>query len=115
MCVQVGAYDYAGCLSVPRILWAEPSTVAAEPSSSSSNQSSAEPSRWALHQQPVPELSRLRKTDAASCWRLSDDLPGESAELIILGSARVRGGASYKEEEESRMSQSMRTVLTCLA
>ncbi|PNW74664.1 hypothetical protein CHLRE_12g488000v5 [Chlamydomonas reinhardtii] len=86
---KVGAYDYAGCLSVPRILWAEPSTVAAEPSSSSSNQSSAEPSRWALHQQPVPELSRLRKTDAASCWRLSDDLPGESAELIILGSARL--------------------------
>lgn len=48
---RVGVYDYAGCLSVPRVL--------------SVHGSAAE--GWRLHQEPLPELTELR-SGAIHCW-----------------------------------------------
>jgi hypothetical protein len=55
---QVGTYDYAGCMGVPRLLYLDPDTER-------------------LWQLPVPEISRLRAGEAwhASELQLSPDAP----------------------------------------
>ncbi|KXZ49898.1 hypothetical protein GPECTOR_19g349 [Gonium pectorale] len=76
---KVDAYDYAGCLSLPRALWAEPS--------SGRSDDGASPSGWVLHQQPLPEISQLR--DPRRSWRLQESLPAGATELIIDGGAKL--------------------------
>ncbi|GFR46492.1 hypothetical protein Agub_g8070, partial [Astrephomene gubernaculifera] len=54
---KVDAYDYSGCLSLPRVLWLEKISHEA---SAGSEASPSGAGGWALHQQPLPELSQLR-------------------------------------------------------
>ncbi|GLC44182.1 Putative beta-Fructufuranosidase [Pleodorina starrii] len=79
---KVGTYDYAGCLSLPRVLWLE-----RLPSPAADASPDATPGKWALHQQPALELTELRHPHRS--WRLQDALPVGVSELVIDGGAKM--------------------------
>ncbi|KAG2494571.1 hypothetical protein HYH03_007337 [Edaphochlamys debaryana] len=79
---KVDAYDYAGCLTHPRVLLLKP------PSADTPCSTAAGPAQgWSLHQAPIPELEALR--DQKHSWRLSEDLPMGVDRIIIDGGARL--------------------------
>ncbi len=80
---KVDVYDYAGCLSLPRVLWLE------HVGGQGSGSTDAPADGWALHQQPLPELSELRNPNRS--WSLQDALPMGVSDLIVDGGAKVRG------------------------
>ncbi|EFJ50760.1 hypothetical protein VOLCADRAFT_103826 [Volvox carteri f. nagariensis] len=79
---KVDVYDYAGCLTLPRVMWLQ---YCADPSTDSSTDSAV--CSLALHQQPLPELAELRHP--LRSWRLQDALPLGVMDLIVDGGAKM--------------------------
>lgn len=95
---KVGVYDYAGCMTLPRVMWLERSAppplagAAAHgngngngaPAEAKAPAASAGPGHgWHLYQQPLPDLRRLRSL--AGGWRLRDE-EGVGPEGFLLAS-----------------------------
>ncbi|GLI58965.1 hypothetical protein VaNZ11_000751, partial [Volvox africanus] len=81
---KVDVYDYAGCLTLPRVLWLE---CLGDALPSAAGTLGAAPGLWALHQQPLPELVELRHPQYS--WCLRDALPPGVSDLIVDGGAKM--------------------------
>ncbi|GIL47606.1 hypothetical protein Vafri_4399, partial [Volvox africanus] len=81
---KVDVYDYAGCLTLPRVLWLE---CVGDALTSAAGAIGAAPGLWALHQQPLPELVELRHPHYS--WCLQDALPPGVSDLIVDGGAKM--------------------------
>ncbi|GIL97891.1 hypothetical protein Vretimale_3412, partial [Volvox reticuliferus] len=75
---KVDVYDYAGCLTLPRVLWLE------RPAARTLD---VAPGLWTLHQQPLSELVELRHPH--NSWCLQDALPPGVSDLIVDGGAKM--------------------------
>lgn len=83
------AYDYAGCLTAPRVLWLERTQGSPPGGAQGSLPGTPCPGGWALHQQPLPELTQLRHPDPARRWVLREELAellGSDSSIGVYGS-----------------------------
>jgi hypothetical protein len=86
-----GAYDHACCISAPRCLWLAP--VPAGPADGSGDGCGGPSPRVRLWQEPLPELSELRRRSAKGRWAWRPDStagPMPAAAAGAAGAAPLR-------------------------